>query len=136
MRPALPLVLGDRDRPAERAGQPLFEIADRGRFRRAAGGRCASRTRGAARCGLAQLLDERLGRTDRELLVDDLARRPLDRGCIVEGEQGAGMAHRELLVLDELAHRRRQACNSRIAFATVLRSLPIRSATWSCVSPN
>src|SRR5262249_48905677 len=94
------LVLGDHDRTAERAGQSLLEIAHR---RRLLGSR-----RRAAVLGLLGLLDQRLGGAHRQLAVHPLARRPLDLGGLVEREQRAGVAHRQPVVLDQLADRRRQ----------------------------
>src|SRR4051795_9465864 len=61
-------VLGDRHGATERAGQPLLEVAHRRGLRG-----CRSRWRGALlRLRIARLLDEILGRPDRELLRDDL----------------------------------------------------------------
>ena len=57
---------------------------------------------------LPGLLDQRLGGADRQLALHHLAGRPLDLGGLVEREQRAGVAHRQPLVLDQLADRRRQ----------------------------
>ena len=103
IRPALPgsssvIVTG----PPSALRQPLLEVAHRRRLLRPA---CAACALLAARERF--LTSASVARTDRPLSTTVRAARSI-AAALVEPEQGAGVAHRQPLVLDHLAHDRRQ----------------------------
>ena len=95
------LVFADRHRTAERARQSLLEVAHVRRLRR--------RRRFLSGAGARVFLTSAsVARTDKPFATTVRAARSI-ASALLEPEQRARVAHREALVLDELAHRRRAA---------------------------